>query len=385
LLKSAEARIKVLHCYRTYFPDSQGGGEEAIRQISLATQAEGASSTIFALSRKPHPAIIHREEATVVRSYSWAAPASCNLGTPYAILTFRRLVRASDIVHYHFPWPFADVLHLCANTDDRPTVMTYHSDVVRQRLLGRLYRPLMISMLSSMNAVVATSEAYAHSSAILRHHVPEDRLRVIPLGIVENSYCNALRDGNLISVERRFDLAPNEYFLSLGVLRYYKGLHTLIKAARTVDCPIVIAGDGPLREELERSTRDMPPGRVRFLGFVSESEKLALMTNCRAFVLPSHLRSEAFGMVLVEAAMLGKPMISCELGTGTSFVNLHEETGLVVLPDNAESLGAAMRRLLADGTAAVKWGLRARERYLQLFSGRSLGKSYFDLYQSLLR
>jgi glycosyltransferase involved in cell wall biosynthesis len=381
---TAAKQISVLHCYRTYFPDSQGGGEEAIRQIALSTQAQGFTNTVFCLSAKPKPSTIQREEATVERCLSWAAPGSCDLGTLTAFRRFRELMRSADIVHYHFPWPFADLLHLTASSKGKPSVMTYHSDIVRQRVMARLYRPLMVRMVSAMSAVVATSEAYARTSVILRSSVSKNRLRVIPLGIFEQSYRGAITEAKGISLQDRFGLSPNGYFLSLGVLRYYKGLHSLVEAARTLDFPVVIAGDGPMRSELEESARNFPPGRLRFLGFVSEAEKIALMRGCRAFVLPSHLRSEAFGMVLVEAAMLGKPMISCEIGTGTSFVNLNEKTGLVVEPSNPLSLGTAMKRVLNDEKLAADWGQCARSRYEQLFSGSSLGVAYSALYREVL-
>jgi rhamnosyl/mannosyltransferase len=377
--------MQVLHCYRAYFPETQGGVPEAIRQIALSTQAEGVSNTIFTLAREPRPAVLQRAEGKVVRTYSWAAPASCDLGTLSAFKCFRQLALASDVVHYHFPWPFADFLHKFNGVGDRPTVMTYHSDIVRQRSVGLIYRPLMRWMLGTMNVVVATSSAYARSSPVLRDLVPSTRLKVIPLGIFEQSYQEALMESRNVLLGGRFGLSSNGYFLSLGVLRYYKGLHTLIESAKEIDFPIVLAGDGPMREALEQSAQRLPPGRVRFLGRVSDAEKMALIAGCRAFVFPSHLRSEAFGMVLLESAMLGRPIISCEIGKGTTFVNVHEETGLVVSPENPSMLASALRRFVTDETFALRCGQGARTRYEQLFSGRTLGNAYAALYRSLLK
>ncbi|MEO8313272.1 MAG: glycosyltransferase [Pseudomonadota bacterium] len=374
--------MRILHCYRTYFPDPQGGGQEAIRQIALSTQAEGFTNTIFALSPQPTPAVINRTEGTVVRSLSWAAPASCDLGTLRGIRQFRLLVRQADILHYHFPWPFADLLHYCRGID-RPSVMTYHSDVVRQRWLGYAYRPLMQWMLHAMDIVAPTSEAYAASSPMLRRHVDASRLKVIPLGIFERSYDEAVSAAAAISIGERFGLERNQYFLSLGVLRYYKGLHTLIEAARDVRLPVVIAGQGPMRQALENAARQLPMGRVHFLGQVTDAEKMALIAGCRAFILPSHLRSEAFGMVLVESAMMGRPMVSCEIGTGTTYVNAHGETGLTIEPQNPEVMAAAMNRLGNDDEFTANCGRRARVRYEQLFSGGALGKGYATAYRQV--
>jgi rhamnosyl/mannosyltransferase len=129
--------------------------------------------------------------------------------------------------------------------------------------------------------------------------------------------------------------------------------------------------------------RQLGAANVVFAGQVTDAEKVTLLKNCRALILPSHLRAEAFGMVLVEAAMFGKPLISCEIGTGTSFVNLDGDTGLVVLPKDSAALAAAMNRLLADDGLAERFGHAARLRYEHMFSGNVLGKSYAALYQEV--
>jgi rhamnosyl/mannosyltransferase len=100
--------------------------------------------------------------------------------------------------------------------------------------------------------------------------------------------------------------------------------------------------------------------------------------------LPSHLRSEAFGMVLVEAEMYAKPMVCCEVGSGTSFVNVHGETGYVVPPESPVELASAINALLSDPILAAQMGSAARSRYERLFSGQALGRAYADLYREVL-
>jgi rhamnosyl/mannosyltransferase len=122
---------------------------------------------------------------------------------------------------------------------------------------------------------------------------------------------------------------------------------------------------------------------VIFTGQVTSAEKVALFKGCRAFVLPSHLRSEAFGVVLIEAAMLGKPMITCEIGTGTSYVNQHSKTGYVVAPESPGELSEAINVLQKDDLLAHEMGAAARDRYDQYFSGNILGRAYANLYREL--
>jgi len=380
--RATKRNVKVLHIYRTYFPDPPGGLQEAIRQISLATRDFGVESKIFTLSPNPEPRTIAFDEGDVVRSKSWAAPASCDLGGLDSLRQFRVLAQWADVLHFHFPWPFADVLRLLGEPH-KPAVMTYHSDVVRQKYVGYVYGPLMRWMLRSMDAVVATSPAYARTSSVLTAVVAEKRLRVIPLGMADfaSGECTTESDVNLIS---RLSLGERPYFLSLGVLRYYKGLHTLIEAAPRIGANIVIAGSGPEMERLKKQAAETGASNVIFAGQVSNEEKAALLRGCRGLVLPSHLRSEAFGMVLVEAAMFGKPLVCCEVGSGTSYVNEHGVTGFVVPPESPKALADAMTALLSNEALANRMGGAARHRYEMLFSASALGTAYRNLYSRIL-
>jgi len=371
--------MKVLHVYRTYFPDPPGGLQEAIRQICLSTKPFGVENTIFTLSPQPRPKMVERPEATVVRCRSWAAPASCDLGGPGAIQTFRALARDADVLHYLFPWPYADILHECAPS--KPSVLTYVSDIVRQKWLGAAYAPLMWRTLRAMDAIVSNAPAYAAGSTVLSDVSIRERVRQIPLGLDEHSYPQH-GDENVLA---RLGLEAGErFFLFVGVLRYYKGLHTLLEAAASVRARVVVAGSGPEMAALQEQVRQLGLKNVIFAGQVSDAEKVTLLQRCRALVLPSHLRSEAYGMVLVEASMFGKPMLSCEIGTGTSYVNLDGETGFVVPPESPQALAQAMNALLADEALAEKFGRAARQRYDALFSGPALGRAYAQLYQDVL-
>jgi len=371
--------LRVLHVYRTYYPDPPGGLQEAIRQIALSSSSFGIAPRVFALSPDIFPPEIDRPEARVIRCRSWAAPASCDLGGVASFRRFSESAKSADLIHYHFPWPFADLLHLLVRPSV-PAVMTYHSDIVRQRWLGRVYAPLMRGMLGSMSAIIATSPPYALTSPVLSDTANRDRVGVIPLGIEELSYPQLADD----EVLQRIGLEDGEpFFLFIGVLRYYKGLHTLVQAAASVQARVVIVGSGPEDGALKGLVKQLGLKSVIFTGQVSDSEKVALLSHCRALLLPSHLRSEAYGMVLVEASMFGKPMVSCEIGTGTSFVNLEGETGFVVPPESPEALAHAMSALLCDEALAEKFGRAARRRYEALFSGPALGKAYAQLYHDV--
>ena len=372
--------MRVLNVYRTYFPDPPGGLQEAIRQICLSTTGLNVANTIYTLSPKFIPKQINYHEASVIRERSWIAPASCDIGSLAAFSTFSKLAKETDILHYFFPWPFADVLHAATSTE-KPAMMTYISDVVRQRFLGAAYAPLMWRTLKQMKVIVANCPTYAETSPILSDPSIREKVRIIPLGINENSYP---KEGDDSIFARTGVISLEPYFLFLGVLRYYKGIHTLISAARHLNAKIVIAGSGNMLQSLRQQVENLGINNIVFAGQVTDAEKVSLIKNCCALILPSHLRSEAYGMVLVEASMMGRPMISCEIGTGTSFVNQHEVTGLVVKPENVDEMRDAMQMLLNSNNLAQKLGQSARLRYENMFSGEVLGKAYSAIYQELL-
>lgn len=367
--------MRILHVYRTYFPDSQGGLEEVIRQICLNAKSEGIESRVFALSRAPSSKPISREEAELYQVQQTFELASCGVSIS-ALRTFRQQAAWADVIHYHYPWPFADILHLSARIK-KPTLVTYHSDIVRQRLLGRIYRPLMKRFLGQVERLICTSPNYFATSDVLTEFA--HKVKVIPIGVTESSYPKPEED-----VTEHVKAAFGEgFFLFVGVLRYYKGLHILLDAVHNQDMRVVIAGSGPIESSLKDQARTLGLHNVTFAGQVDDRTKVSLFLLAKAVVFPSYLRSEAFGVTLLEGAMYGKPLISTEVGSGTSHVNVDKQTGHVVAPGSAMELRRAMQKLSDNPSAAAMLGRNARKRYEELFTGELMGKRYAQVYCEL--
>ncbi|MCK9502592.1 MAG: glycosyltransferase [Porticoccaceae bacterium] len=370
--------LKVLHIYRTYFPDTQGGGEELIRQICSNTQALGVENRVFTLSPAPADQPLERPEARVVQVRRHLEIASCSMSLT-ALKQFNREVQWADILHYHFPWPFGDILHLLSrHTGGKPVVISYLSDVVRQKTLYFFYQPLMRKFLARVDAIVATSPNYRDSSPLLKAY--SNKVSVIPIGLDNEGAAAA----DPQKVARFKECFGDSFMLFVGVLRYYKGLHFLIEAASKTAATIVIAGSGSEESKLKILAEQRGLTNVHFLGRISDADKSALLQACRGFVFPSHLPSESFGISLLEAAMAGKAMISCEIGTGTSYVNIHNKTGLVIEPANPAALAEAITQLADNQALAEHYGAQAQQRYRDLFTGTAMGSQYLNLYQRLL-
>jgi glycosyltransferase involved in cell wall biosynthesis len=367
--------MRVLHFYKTYYPDTWGGIEQVIRQLCVGTGRLGVTNEVLTLTRDSGPAQIEFEGHTVHRAPLDFEIASTGFSFA-AIRKLARLAREADVIHYHFPWPFMDLAHFMARID-KPSVVTYHSDIVRQKNLLRVYGPLKRQFLRSVGTIVATSPNYLASSPVLKRF--EHKTRTITYGLDKTIYPKpsaAVKD-------KWRTLCGERFFLFVGVLRYYKGLHILLDAMANLDYPVVIVGAGPIEQELKEHAQRLGLAHVMFVGAVEEEDKVALLELCYAMAFPSHLRSEAFGISLLEGAMYGKPMISSEIGTGTTYINIDNETGLVVPPDDPQAFGEAMRTLWEQPERAAEMGRRAEARYWELFTARKMAESYAALYHEL--
>jgi len=364
---------RVLHVYKTYGADGWGGVERCIAQLLRAGAARGDTGEVLTTGFQDSTEQLDGVTVHTVRRQVNIA------STPMAwqfLSQLQTLATRFDVIHYHFPWPWMDLAHLLGRVST-PSVVTYHSDVVRQTGWMTLYRPLMHRFLASVNRIIVTSPNYLATSPILARY--QDKCTVIPIGLDPASYPPAANS----KLEHWRVRVGEGFFLFVGVLRYYKGLHLLVEAARRSGLPIVIAGDGPMASTLHAQSRDIT--NIHWLGNVSEDDKAALLSLCKAFVFPSHLRAEAFGISLLEAAMHGKAMISTEIGTGTSYINRHGETGIVIPAENPQALADAMQTLSNDAQLCSAYGQAAQQRFTQLFQAEQGADQHAALYHGVIQ
>lgn len=369
--------IKVLHCYKTYYPDTFGGIEQVIYQLAEGGVREGVQSTVFT-----HSPVFKESHSILDNHLIYRVKTICEFAsTPFsfsAVNEFRKLAREADIIHYHFPYPFMDFIHFAAGID-KPSIVSYHSDIVKQKTLMKFYSPLMNKFLKKVDAIVAASPNYVKTSPVLIKF--PDKVSVIPYGLDDKFYLNPPGE----KVKKWTGKYPEGFFLFIGTFRYYKGLHILIEAAKNSTYPIVIVGAGPIEQELKQQADELGVRNIHFLGALGNEDKMSLLSLSTCIVFPSHLRSEAFGISLLEGALYSKPLISSEIGTGTTYININGETGLVVAPGDASALRLAMDTIWQDRLYAEKLGKGAKTRFEQLFTAEKMIKSYTALYNSLIK
>jgi glycosyltransferase involved in cell wall biosynthesis len=367
--------MHVLQCYKTALPLSMGGAEQVMHHLAKGILSHGFDSTVITFAPQKQIEEFDYQGYRVVVVPSDVEYAS----TPISLKgmgKFKKLSDGVDIVHYHYPYPWMDVMHLCAG-HSKPSVVTYHSDIVKQKYLSKVYSPIKKIFLNQMDAIVATSPQYMASSPDLIHY--QSKTHCIPLGLDEAHYF-PISETHLNDWRVRL---PKRFLLFIGVFRYYKGLDYLFEALKGLDIPLVLIGDGPEKKHLQELEKKYQLKNIHYLGQLQDADKNAVLQLSSGLVLPSHLRSEAFGLSLVEGAMFGKPLISCEMATGTSFINQHQQTGWVVPPADAHALRHAIQQWDSNFALAENYGQNARKRYVEYFQSSQMVSHYISLYQSL--
>jgi glycosyltransferase involved in cell wall biosynthesis len=367
--------MHILQIYKDYFP-VLGGIENHVRDLSEALARRGHRVTVLVTSLDRHTATEQPQPGlTVIK-----AGRSLHLASTPLSLAMLRIARGlrPDLVHLHFPYPPGD-LAARALPGQTPLVVTYHSDIVRQRALLQVYRPLLELTLRRAARILPTSPNYLVSSPFLRRYAA--RCAVVPLGIDAERFAHA-DPRRVASIRARYD-APLALFV--GRLRYYKGLHILLDAMPSVRGELLIGGSGPERSRLERQAAQLGIAeRVHFLGDIPDDQLPALFQAADVFVMPAHLRAEALGLAQIEALASGLPCVSTELGTGTSFANRHGSTGLIVPPNDPPALAAALNTLLADAGLRQRFGAAGRQRVADLFTRAHMVDSIEAIYRDVL-
>jgi rhamnosyl/mannosyltransferase len=317
----------------------------------------------------------------VTRCAEWVKLASTSLNPTLPLELSRR---GYDLLHMHFPHPMAVMGYLGSVRPRRHgLVVTYHSDIVRQKRLLKLYGPFMQRALARADAILVGSPNYVETSEALRAH--RAKCHVVPFGIdVSRFQRTPEREAAAAAVRARYGGAP--LLMGVGRLVYYKGFDHAIRALRQVEgAHLLLVGEGPLRAELEALARECGvAGRVHFLGKLEDEELLSLYYACDAYVLSSVTRAEAFALVQLEALACELPVINTALDSGVPFVSRHEESGLTVPPGDEAALAAAMRRMLAHPEQRRAWGKAGRARVLSEFTQARMGERVLDIYQEVM-
>jgi glycosyltransferase involved in cell wall biosynthesis len=368
------ARPRVLHVGK-YYPPERGGMETYVASLAAAL-VHAVDVEVLVANTAPRTVYETLGGVPVTRTASLGRVRSAPL-TP---LLAREIAHArADVVHLHTPNPLAELVVLGHLRRRRARlVVTWHSDVVRQRWLGRLHRPLGRRLLARADAVCVATPRHVDASALLP--AVAGKCHVCPFGVD----AAALRaDAAAVHALRRRHGGGRPLVLGVGRLVYYKGFEVLLDALAGLDAALVLVGDGPRRAALEaRAAALGVTRRVHFAGEVPDTRSYFAAAD--VFVLPSTHPSETFGIVQLEAMASGTPVVSTRLGTGVEWVNVDGTTGLVVPPGDAPALRGAIARLLDDPALRARLGAGGRRRVESEFTTHRAAESVLAVYRRVL-
>ncbi|MGL5435129.1 MAG: glycosyltransferase, partial [Lachnospiraceae bacterium] len=353
-------KLKVLQINKLYYP-AIGGIERVVQQI-----AEGLNDEIDMSVLVCQPKGKGCEE---VINHIPVKRCSC-LGTFFSMpLSFgfigqlRKQMKDKDILQFHAPFPMADLACLLSGYQGK-VALFWHSDVVKQKKLMFFYRPIMERFLKRADVIIVAADGVRNGSSYLGAY--KDKCVTVPFAVNKEIQ----QKGSQYLQQFHPNLNHYVHFLFVGRLVYYKGVDVLMRAFADVEnAELTVVGTGDLDTQLkEYAEKHGFLERIHFLGKVSEEELNQAFAKCDVFVLPSIAKSEAFGLVQLEAMAYGKPVINTNLPSGVPEVSIHKETGLTVEPGDEAALQKAMQWMVDHPHGRCQMGERARQRLDENFT-----------------
>ena len=374
--------INVLQVNKLYYPET-GGIERIVQQIS-----EGISDKVHVEvlvcndKNQSKKEIIHG--VYVYRTASLGMLYSMPISIMF-LFKFHSMAKKKDIVHIHLPFPLADVACFLSGYKGK-VVLWWHSDIVRQKKFLLVYKPFMNALLRRADTIIVATKGHIEGSKYLKKY--ENKCQIIPYGVMNSidrdgmNYCISHKDQKSKCIESKV-----VQFLFVGRLVYYKGCDVLIKAMKNAkNAYLTIVGEGNNKQELMQLVEVLDiKDKVKFVGKVSDIEVREYLKKCDVLVLPSVARSEAFGLVQIEAMSYGKPVINTNLMSGVPYVSINKQTGITVEPNNIEELANALQYMVDHEDERARMGENARERVSSCYSEETMIESLLDLYQDICK
>lgn len=353
--------MKILQVNKFYFP-LIGGVERVVQQIAEGLNGENNFEIEILCCQSKG-----KEKEEVINNVKVYRASSFGvyLGMPISLDFFKKykkLIANYNLVFLHYPFPLAFIAYFLFSRN-KDLVIWYHSDIVRQKMAEIFFRPFHLFAFKKAKKIFVSNPNLIKSSSYLRKF--EQKCVVIPFGVdLEEFKLTEQIKNEAMLIKEKYG---KPLILLVGRYVYYKGFEYLIGAAKEIEAKFLIIGSGPLKKKYEKLIKKYNLGNKVFL--ISPIENLSIFYHaCDVFVLPSIAKSEAFGLVLLEAMACGKPVISTELGTGTSFVNQDGVTGFVVPSKNSQALAQAIKKIIENTKILEEFGKNAQERVRVYFS-----------------
>lgn len=376
-------KLKILQVNKLYYP-VRGGIEKVVQQLAeglndktvmqvLVCQQKGKSSKEIVNGVK-----VHRSSS---KGILFSLPIS------FAFFKdMKKMLSNIDVLQIHMPFPLADIAFLMTGYKGK-VVLWWHSDIVRQKKLMFFYKPIMTHLLKRADKIIVATQGHIEGSVYLKPY--RQKCVIIPYGVDNDVISRGESYIEKNFKEKQYEINNKDIvkFLFTGRLVYYKGCDILLKAfVKVPNAILTLIGTGTMESELKKLASDLGlMNRVRFLGDVSIEELYKEYEECDVFILPSILRSEAFGLVQIEAMAFGKPVINTKLPSGVPYVSLHNITGLTVEPGNIDELEKAMIWMTEHPEERLIMEKEARRRVIDNYTIENMLDNVLELYELVMK
>lgn len=373
-----QRKMKVLQVGKFY--PVRGGVEKVMYDLMTGLSEAGIDCDMLCAGLEgDNREVALNAQARLLICKSWFKLAATMI-SPAMIGRLRNICGQYDIIHVHHPDPMACLALFCSGYKGK-VVLHWHSDILKQKFLLQLYRPLQNWLIRRADLIVGTTPVYLEESPFLMN--VQQKTACVPIGI------DAIQP-DLAAIEAIRNQYPGKKIIfSLGRLIGYKGYTYLVDAARFLDDRylILIGGTGPLQETLQRQIENSGlTEKVKMLGYISDKDLPAYYGACDLFCLSSIQKTEAFGIVQIEAMSCGKPVVATRIPhSGVAWVNAEQESGINVPPENAKELAEAIHSILKDEKVYAGFSHRAKIRYESWFTQEQMIQKCLDLYQELMQ
>lgn len=374
-IRMEKKNLKILQLGKFY--PVKGGVEKVMYDLMVGLSERGIDCDMLCAAEKGgSESLVINRHARLTCCKTWLKAAATMI-SPEMIFTLRKECTKYDIIHVHHPDPMA-CLALFLSGYKGKVVLHWHSDIQKQKLLLKFYNPLLKWMLRRADVIVGTTPVYLSGSPFLKH--VQQKTVYLPIGIEQ---MHPLQE-DVEAVRTRY--SGKKIVFTLGRLVAYKGYRYLVEAARYLDDKyvILIGGNGPLKKELETAVKAFGvQTKVKLLGRLSDEELPAYYGACDVFCLSSVQKTEAFGIVQIEAMSCGKPVIATNIPqSGVAWVNKHGVSGINVTPGEPKELAAAIREITQNGDTYKAYSEGAIERYKEVFTKDSMIEKCLNIYSN---
>ncbi|WP_442590775.1 glycosyltransferase [Pedobacter sp. AW31-3R] len=366
--------MKILQIGKFY--PIRGGVEKVMYDMMLGLAARNIYCDMLCATTEDHPGgILTINPYAKVIAIPTQIKFAATMIAPKMIVKLRQIAKDYDIIHIHHPDPMASLALFLSGYKGK-VVLQWHSDILKQKMLLKLYGPLQDWLIKRADLITGTTPVYVKESPFLNQ--VQHKVDYIPIG-VEPINPEASR---VLLIRQKYQ--GKKLILSVGRLVEYKGYEYLIRAAQHLDArhQVVIAGKGPLHDKLQELIMQLGvQDRVELIGFVSDEDLADYYGACDIFCLSSILKTEAFAIVQIEAMSCAKPLISTHIpGSGVSWVNAGGESGLIVALENSRALADAILTLSGNDEIYTQLSAGSLLRYQQLFTRNRMIDRCLELY-----